>query len=319
MFEDLKNELGSWVEDIRGPLLTNEAMSKYTWFQVGGPAQLLFQPADADDLSYFLANLSQGIPVLPIGVGSNLLVRDGGVPGVVIRLSGRGFAGLSIENETDIRAGAASPDKAVAAFALKNSLDGFSFYHGIPGRIGGALRMNAGANGMETTDILQEVVAYDRMGVRHVLSHEDMGYSYRSSSASTDLIFTEARFRGVRGDTASIQEKMDAVQKHRVEVQPVKEKTGGSTFKNPDSGSAWREIDAAGCRGLMIGDAQISEMHCNFMINTHNASASDLERLGETARARVLEHSGTKLDWEIKRIGLFHQGDTIEAFTDYGS
>lgn len=317
-FPDLLPELGAWSDEVRGRLTPNADMSKVTWFRVGGPAQLMFQPADEDDLAFFLANLPAEVPVMVVGIGSNLLVRDGGIPGVVIRLSAKGFGAVAMEGETRIRAGTAIPDKRVAAFALDNGLDGFAFYHGIPGGIGGALRMNAGANGTETKDRVVEVVALDRQGVRHVFTNADMGYSYRHSQASSELIFTEALYEGVRADKQSIREQMDAVQHHRETVQPVKEKTGGSTFKNPEGTSAWKEVDAAGCRGFMIGGAQMSEMHCNFMINTGDATGTDLETLGESVRARVLGNSGIRLHWEIKRIGIWPEGVEVPEFMGMG-
>ena len=313
-FADLLPDLGSWTGEVRGRLTPNADMGKLTWFRVGGAAQLLFQPADEADLSYFLENLPVDVPVMVVGIGSNLLVRDGGIPGVVIRLSAKGFGQVAMEGETRIRAGTAIPDKRVAAFGLENGLDGFAFYHGIPGGIGGALRMNAGANGTETKDRVVEVVAYDRKGVRHVLSNADMGYAYRHSDAASDLIFTQALYQGVRADKGAIREQMDAVQHHRETVQPVKEKTGGSTFKNPEGTSAWKEVDAAGCRGFMVGDAQMSEMHCNFMINTGSATGTDLETLGESVRARVLKNSGIRLHWEIKRVGLWPDGVEVPEF-----
>lgn len=302
------------VSAIRGRLTANAPMETITWFRVGGPAELLFQPADDDDLAAFLKLLPADVPVLVVGIGSNLLVRDGGIPGVVIRLSAKGFGQVEVLDETRIRAGAAAPDKRVAAAALDAGIGGFHFYHGIPGAIGGALRMNAGANGTETRERVVDVYAMDRKGDRHILSNAQMGYAYRHSSVSPDLIFTGALLEGHREDAAEIQKAMDEVQHHRETVQPVKEKTGGSTFKNPEGSSAWKEIDKAGCRGLMIGGAQMSPLHCNFMINTGNASAHDLELLGETVRARVAENSGIVLDWEIKRLGVAKAGHAVEPF-----
>lgn len=313
-FPDLIPTLDDWINGVRGRLTANADMSKVTWFRVGGPAQLMFQPADEADLAYFLSNLPLEIPVMVVGIGSNLLVRDGGIPGVVIRLSAKGFGGIAREGTSRIRAGAALADKRVAAFALESRLDGFAFYHGIPGGIGGALRMNAGANGTETKDRLIEVVALDRKGVRHVLDRAAMGYAYRHASAPQDYIFTEALYEGIPADPASIQAAMAAVQHHRETVQPVKEKTGGSTFKNPEGLSAWKVIDAAGCRGLRVGGAEMSTLHCNFMINTGMASGTDLETLGETVRQRVYENSGILLEWEIKRIGEAKDGLAVSEF-----
>ncbi len=301
--EKLLAKLGDRLKGVRGRLLPDEPMNKYTWFRVGGPADLLFQPADEEDLSFFLSRLPQDIPVMVVGVGSNLLVRDGGIEGVVIRPSAKGFGGVEQTGDLELEAGVAVPDKRLAAKALEAGIGGFAFYHGIPGAVGGALRMNAGANGTETTDRVVEVHAVDRDGKKHVLSHSEMGYSYRKSTTSPDLVFTKALFRGFPEEKAIIQQQMDEVQHHRETVQPVREKTGGSTFKNPEGHSAWKLVDEAGMRGFRVGDAQMSEMHCNFMINTGNASATDLERLGETVREKVLEKSGIRLDWEIKRIG----------------
>lgn len=301
--EALLKKLEANLEGVRGRLTPDAFMSKLTWFQVGGPADILFQPADEDDLALFLKQLPQEIPVMIVGVGSNLLVRDGGLDGVVIRLSAKGFGQVEDLSNNRLIAGAATPDKRLAAKALELGLGGFEFYHGIPGAIGGALRMNAGANGTETTNRVVEVHAIDRKGNKHVLSHADMGYTYRHSAVSSDLIFTKAVFEGVADDKDAIQIRMDEVQHHRETVQPVKEKTGGSTFKNPEGHSSWRLVDEAGLRGFKLGGAQMSEMHCNFMINTGNATASDLESLGEHVRAQVLEITGIPLEWEIKRIG----------------
>lgn len=299
--------------DIRGRLTPDAELAPFTWFRVGGRAELLFQPADAEDLALFLARLDQAVPVHVIGVGSNLLVRDGGIPGVVIRLSAKGF-GHTVRENGRIRAGAALPDKRLAAFARDEGLGGFAFFHGIPGTVGGALRMNAGANGAETQERLVEAHAVDRQGRRHVLSLADMGFSYRHASAPEDLIFTEAVFTGPAATRGAIQAEMDAVEHHRETAQPIREKTGGSTFTNPPGDKAWQLIDAAGCRGLRIGGAMVSDMHCNFLINVDNASAYHLELLGETVRARVLETSGVRLEWEIRRIGRFAGGASVEPF-----
>lgn len=312
--EALLKRLESDLSSIRGRLTPNASIAKMTWLRVGGPAELLFQPEDEDDLSAFLAALPEEIPVMVVGVGSNLLVRDGGIEGVVVRLSARGFGSVEPAGGNRLRIGAALPDKRAAAAALDASLDGFHFYHGIPGAIGGALRMNAGANGVETTQRVVEVHAIDRSGERQILTHEQMGYSYRTSTAPSGLIFTSAIMEGEPGSPEEIQAKMDEVQHHRETVQPVREKTGGSTFKNPDGNSAWKLVDEAGCRGLIVGDAQMSEMHCNFMINRGEASGHDLETLGETVRNRVRETSGIELEWEIKRIGRFADGQTVEPF-----
>lgn len=299
---------------IRGRFTPNAGMDKITWFRAGGPAEVLFQPADEDDLVAFLKAVPADVPVSVVGIGSNLLVRDGGIAGFVVRLSAKGFGDAEAVSATRIRAGAAAPDKRVAAVALEAGIGGFHFYHGIPGAIGGALRMNAGANGVETRERVVEVHAIDRKGERHVLSNSEMGYAYRHSAAAADLIFTAAVLEGRPESRAAIQAAMDEVQHHRETVQPIREKTGGSTFKNPEGTSAWKEIDKAGCRGLVIGGAQMSPMHCNFMINTGAATGYDLEYLGETVRARVLEHSGIRLQWEIKRVGMFRPGHEVQEF-----
>jgi UDP-N-acetylmuramate dehydrogenase len=299
---------------VRGRLTPNADIAPFTWFRVGGPAELLFQPADTDDLALFLSRLAPDVPVTVIGVGSNLLVRDGGIPGVTIRLSAKGFGKVARADGDRIRAGAALPDKRLAAFALEEGLGGFAFYHGIPGTIGGALRMNAGANGAETRERLISVEAVDRRGNRHTLSNADMGFTYRHSAAPDDLIFTAAVYEGTPQDRTIIKAEMDAVEQHREAAQPIREKTGGSTFKNPDGGKAWQLIDAAGCRGLRVGGAMVSEMHCNFLINTGAATGHDLELLGETVRARVLATSGLRLEWEIKRVGKFGATGDVAPF-----
>ncbi|MBS3649185.1 UDP-N-acetylmuramate dehydrogenase [Pseudaminobacter sp. 19-2017] len=312
--EALLSKLGDRLTGLRGRITPDAEMDKITWFRAGGAADALFQPADEEDLSAFLKAVPEDVPLTVVGIGSNLLVREGGIPGFVIRLSAKGFGQAEVISPTRIRAGAAAPDKRVAALALEAGIGGFHFYHGIPGGIGGALRMNAGANGVETRERVVEVRALDRNGELHILSNAAMGYSYRASTASSDLIFTSAIFEGAPEEHDVIKAAMDAVQHHRETVQPIREKTGGSTFKNPEGTSAWKEIDKAGCRGLMIGGAQMSPLHCNFMINTGNASGYDLEYLGETVRARVLEKSGIRLQWEIKRLGRFKPGHEVQEF-----
>jgi UDP-N-acetylmuramate dehydrogenase len=311
---DLLAGLGDRLAGLRGRITVDAEMDKITWFRAGGTADALFQPADEKDLATFLKAVPEEIPITVVGIGSNLLVREGGIPGFVVRLSAKGFGEAELAAPTRIRAGAATPDKRVAALALEAGVGGFHFYHGIPGAIGGALRMNAGANGVETRERVVEVRALDRKGKVHKLSNADMGYAYRYSSAPAELIFTSALFEGFAEERDAIKAAMDAVQHHRETVQPIREKTGGSTFKNPEGTSAWKEIDKAGCRGLMIGGAQMSPMHCNFMINTGNATGYDLEFLGETVRARVLETSGIRLHWEIKRIGRFKPGHEVQEF-----
>lgn len=312
--ERLLESLGSGVNEIRGRLTPNAEMDRVTWFRAGGLAELMFHPHDEADLIAFLKLLPEEVPLLVTGVGSNLLVRDGGIPGVVIRLSAKGFGDVELVGENRIKAGAICPDKNIAAMALDHNIGGFAFYYGIPGSLGGAMRMNAGANGTETKDRLVEVHAVDRSGKKHVLSNADMGYTYRHSNAPDGLIFTHGIFQGYADEKTKIREEMNAVRHHRETVQPVRERTGGSTFKNPEGYSAWELIDEAGCRGLVNGGAQMSPLHCNFMINTGNATGHDLEYLGETVRARVLENSGVALEWEIKRLGNFMPGLEIKPF-----
>ncbi|WP_333822667.1 UDP-N-acetylmuramate dehydrogenase [Pinisolibacter sp.] len=300
--------------DIRGALLPGFALGDTTWFRVGGSAELYYQPADLEDLQLFLKRLPADVPVSLVGLGSNLLVREGGLPGVTIRLSQRGFGGAVRIGDTRFEIGAAIADKQVARAALDAEVAGFAFYFGIPGGIGGALRMNAGANGGETAARVVEVRAVTRAGELVTLSNAEMGYAYRHSSAADDLIFVSAIMEGVKGDRATIEAEMDAVTEHRESAQPIRSRTGGSTFKNPPGTSAWKLVDAAGCRGLRLGGAHVSEMHCNFLIAEGDATAHDIELLGETVRARVLATSGTRLEWEIKRIGRHVEGREIEPF-----
>ncbi len=314
----LSETLIAELSTARGRVTPGAPMDAITWFRVGGPAELLFQPADDDDLSAFLKVLPNDVPVTIVGIGSNLLVRDGGIDGVVVRLSAKGFGSIENLGDNKLRAGAAVPDKRLAAAARDAEIGGFAFYHGIPGALGGALRMNAGANGTETTDRVVEVRAIDRDGNFHTLTHADMGYSYRHSSASQELIFTSAIFQGEASSRQIIEAEMAEVQNHRETVQPIREKTGGSTFKNPPGHSSWKLVDDAGLRGFQIGGAQMSPMHCNFMINMGGASAHDLETLGETVRAKVYENSGIMLDWEIRRLGKFIAGREVRAVNSPG-
>lgn len=302
-FPDISADLKGIMPDLRGRLLPNHPLADITWFRAGGPAQMLFTPEDESDLAYFMAQLPADIPVSVIGIGSNTLVRDGGVPGVVIRL-GRGFSQIHIEQGCRIRSGTAVPDVKVARAAGEAGIDGLAFFRGIPGAIGGALRMNAGAYGGETTDVFVEARAVDRSGNIHVLSHADMGFEYRKSKVADGLIFTEALFQGQPGDSATILAAMNEITERRDATQPVRSRTGGSTFKNPPGHKSWQLIDAAGCRGLRIGGAHMSELHCNFLINDGEATAADIEALGEEVRRRVLAQSGIDLHWEIRRIGL---------------
>ena len=302
-FADLVPELKARLPNLRGRLMPNQPLAELTWFRVGGPAQILFVPEDEADLAYVLAQLPADIPVTVVGLGSNLIVRDGGVPGVVIRL-GRGFGEVKVEDGARIRAGTAVPDVKVSRAAQEAGLAGLAFFRGIPGAVGGALRMNGGAYGRETKDALIEARGVDRQGRLHVLSNGDMHYTYRHCGAPDDIIFTQALFQGAPGDPAAIAAEMDKITESREATQPIKSRTGGSTFKNPPGSKAWQLIDAAGCRGLKVGGAQVSEMHCNFLINLGGASATDIETLGETVRKRVRENSGVELEWEIKRIGV---------------
>ena len=291
------------LPEVRGRLRADVALSDLTWFRVGGAAEVMYSPADEDDLAEFLAELPEGIPHLTIGIGSNLLVRDGGIPGVVIRL-GRGFSSVEIEGDNRIRAGAAVPDVKLAMTAARAGIAGLAFYRGIPGSIGGALRMNGGSYGTETRDVVRSINAVTPKGEKLILNVEDMGYSYRHCSIGDDVIFTSAVFQGHAGEPEQIAQDMRAITEAREATQPIKSRTGGSTFKNPEGHKSWQLIDAAGCRGLRVGGAHVSEKHCNFLINDGEATAADLETLGETVRARVLAHSGIQLEWEIKRIGV---------------
>jgi UDP-N-acetylmuramate dehydrogenase len=308
-FPDITPDLTALMPDLRGRLTANQDMAPFTWFRVGGPAQVMFNPADEADLGYFLQNLPQDVPVSIVGLGSNLIVRDGGIPGVTIRLSGRAFGEIEVLEGHRLRVGTAVPDVKVARAAAEAGIDGLAFFRGIPGCIGGALRMNAGAHHGETTDVLVSARGVNRKGEVMHLSQDEMGFGYRRSSFSSDLVMTSALFQGRPGASETILAEMDRITAAREATQPIKEKTGGSTFANPLDAdgqklSAWKVIDAAGCRGLRVGGAQVSEMHCNFLINTGNATAHDIETLGETVRQRVLDHSGIALRWEIRRFGV---------------
>jgi UDP-N-acetylmuramate dehydrogenase len=299
----LLDDLRAALPDFRGRLSAGDSLAALSWFRVGGPAEVLMVPADEADLASALARIPAEVPVMPLGLGSNVILRDGGVPGVVVKL-GRGFNGIAVEPGHRVRAGAAVPDVKVARAAADAANDGLAFFRGIPGSIGGALRMNAGAHGGETRDVLIEARGVDRDGTIRVFTLGEMGFAYRHSSAPASVIFTEALFQGRPGDPAAILAEMDRITAAREASQPIREKTGGSTFKNPPGGKAWQLIDAAGCRGLTVGDAQMSEMHCNFLINRGSATAAEIEALGEEVRRRVRDTSGVTLDWEIKRIGV---------------
>ena len=292
---------------VRGRLTADAPLASVTWFRVGGPAEVLFKPADRADLMVFLAGCPADVPVTIMGVASNLLIRDGGVPGVVIRL-GREFAGITLDGTT-ARVGGGALDITVARAARDAAVAGLEFLSGIPGTIGGALRMNAGAYGRELKDVLVSVEAVDRAGTPHTLTADDLHLTYRHCGAPDDLIFTGAVLKGVAGDPVAISRRMAEINDARGESQPVRARTGGSTFANPPDAKAWELIDKAGCRGLVVGDAQVSEKHCNFLINRGNATAADLETLGEEVRCRVLATSGVELRWEIRRIGIPLDGE----------
>jgi len=287
---------------VRGSIVRDAALKDMMWFRAGGPADVLFRPADIEDLGMFLAARSRDIPVYVIGVGSNLLVRDGGMPGTVVRLPAS-FGKIEASG-TRIRAGAAALDAHVARVAADAGIAGLEFLRGVPGTVGGALRMNAGCYGREIADIFVEATALDGEGNLLTLTRADMGFSYRHSEARDDLIFVEAVFEGTPDTPDAIKARMEELAANREASQPIRAKTGGSTFKNPPGHKAWELIDRAGCRGLMHGAAQVSEKHCNFLINTGEASAADIEALGEDVRRRVRESQGVSLEWEIKRIGM---------------
>ena len=288
---------------VRGSLAHDAPLKDLVWFRAGGPAEVLFRPADADDLAAFIAAKPADLRVSVIGVGSNLLVRDGGIPGAVVRLSSA-FGKIEADG-TRVRAGAAALDGAVARAAADAGIAGLEFLRGVPGTIGGALKMNAGCYGREIKDIFVEATAIDEQGNKVTLTAADMDFEYRKAKGARDgLIFIEAVFEGTRDDPAAIKARMEELSANREAAQPIKSKTGGSTFKNPPGHKAWQLVDRAGCRGLMIGAAQVSEKHTNFLINTGDATATDIEALGEEVRKRVLENSGVTLEWEIKRVGV---------------
>lgn len=302
-----KERLLERLPPVRGRLSANAPLNKITWFRVGGPAEVMFRPEDQDDLANFIKNKPDDVAVTFIGVGSNLLIRDGGIPGVVVRL-GRNFAKITVEGQ-DLIAGAGALDGNVAKVAFDNSLAGLEFLSGIPGTIGGALRMNAGAYGREIKDVLIEATAISPAGDLKTLSLKDMGFGYRHCDLSNEWTFLSARLKGISANQNDIDAKMQKIQETRGDSQPIRSRTGGSTFANPEGHSAWKLVDKAGCRGLKRGGAQVSEQHCNFLINTGDATAADLEGLGEEVRTRVKETSGIDLRWEIKRIGI-EKGET---------
>ncbi|HEY4545798.1 MAG TPA: UDP-N-acetylmuramate dehydrogenase [Pedomonas sp.] len=290
------------LPQVRGSLEANGSLADFIWFRCGGPADVLFRPADVADLVEFLKACPQDVPVLPVGVGSNLLVRDGGVDGVVVRLS-KAFAQVSVEPGNRIRAGAAAMGITAASAARDAGIGGMEFLRGIPGTIGGAVRMNAGAYGRETADVLVECTVVHRDGRIETLPASALNYTYRHSELPEGAIVIEAVLEGAPADPAVVGAEMDRIAAEREASQPLRSRTGGSTFKNPDGHKAWQLVDAAGCRGLTRGGAQVSEKHCNFLLNTGGASADDLEDLGEDVRRRVKEASGVDLQWEIQRIG----------------
>jgi UDP-N-acetylmuramate dehydrogenase len=308
-FPDITPELAAHMPELRGSLASHAPLAPLSWFKTGGPAQALFEPQSESDLAYFLGRLDSAIPVLVLGAGSNILLRDGGVEGVVIRL-GKGFQGVEIDGLT-LCAGAGVLDVKLSSAAAKAGIASLSFFRGIPGSVGGALRMNAGAYGAETKNVLVACRGVDRAGKIVEFANADMGFSYRHCAVPVDVIFTQAAFAGTAGDPQKILAEMAEITKARSETQPVNTRTGGSTFKNPPGQKAWELIDKAGCRGLAVGDAQVSELHCNFLINRGKATAADLENLGEQVRARVKKTSGVTLEWEILRVGVPCEPDPV--------
>jgi UDP-N-acetylmuramate dehydrogenase len=315
-YPDLIPQLQPWIGEVRGRLIPNQPLSEVTWFRVGGAAQLFFTPADEADLAFFLKHLPTDIRMTVIGLGSNLLIRDGGIDGVVIKLSGKAFGQVEVLPDHKIRVGTSLPDVKVATAAAEAGIDGLTFYRGIPGGIGGALYMNAGCYGTETRDRMVELRAVTREGEIVTLTNADMGYLYRKSNGPRGAVFTSAVYQGFGGDREKILNRMREITEKRESSQPTKAKTGGSTFKNPEGHSSWKLIDAAGCRGLVVGGAQMSELHANFLLNIDNASALDIETLGETVRNRVRAHSGVELKWEIRRMGHFLPGQEVQEFLD---
>ena len=303
---------------VRGRLLADEALAPFTWFRVGGSADALFLPKDEEDLAEFLAKLDPIIPVVVLGAASNVIVRDGGIAGVVVRL-GPAFGRVSADGMW-ARAGAAALDSRVSVAAANAGIAGMEFFSGVPGTIGGALRMNAGCYGRETKDVLVEAYALNRKGERVTLKNADFHFSYRHTEASEELIFVEALFEGTPDGPAAITERIDALKARRETTQPIREKTGGSTFANPDppgtpnQRSSWKLVDEAGMRGARRGGAQVSELHCNFLLNVGDATAADIEGLGEDVRAAVKAKSGVELRWEIKRIGRPAVDVTLEGY-----
>ena len=305
-----------WAGEIRGALIPNQLLGEMTTLRVGGPAQLFFRPADEADLAFFLKHLPAGIKLTVVGLGSNLLIRDGGLDGVVIRLPAKGFGTIEILDGHRVRVGAAVPDVKVASASAEAGIDGLWFYRGIPGGIGGALYMNAGCYGTETRQRMVELRAVTRQGEIITLSNADMGYLYRKSNGPRGAVFTSATYQGFAGDSAKILEEMRTVTERRENSQPTRAKTAGSTFKNPDGQSSWKLIDEAGGRGFSFGRAQMSELHSNFLINTGEADAFEVETVGESIRQKVRDKHGIKLSWEVRRMGHFVPGREVREFMD---
>lgn len=290
------------LPNVRGKLTQNAPLNKHVWFKSGGQADWLFEPADAEDLKSFCAEIAGSTPVMALGVGSNMIIRDGGVAGVVIKL-GPQFADVEITGNTTLKAGAAAPVNKVARRAAKAGIDGLAFFTGIPGSVGGVTKMNGGCYGRETCDVLIDCDVVMPDGQFVTLTNDDLAYSYRHSALPEGAVVVEARFQGFPGDPATIKAEMDRISSERKGSQPIGSMTGGSTFKNPEGHSSWKLVDEAGLRGFKHGGAMVSDKHCNFLINTGNATSTEIEELGEMVRAKVLAHSGIELEWEIRRVG----------------
>jgi UDP-N-acetylmuramate dehydrogenase len=313
---DILPSLGPWIGEVRGQLIPNQSLAEMTTLRVGGPAQLFFRPVDEADLAFFLKNLPRDIKVTVVGLGSNLLVRDGGLDGVVIRLPAKGFGEIEILDGHRVRVGTAVPDVKVATAAAEAGIDGLWFYRGIPGGIGGALYMNAGCYKTETMDRMVELRAVTREGEIVTLTNADMGYRYRKSNGPRGAVFVSAVYQGFPGDPTTILDEMRTVTERRESTQPTRAKTAGSTFKNPEGRSSWKLIDEAGGRGFTFGRAQMSEMHSNFLINMGEADAFDVETVGESIRQKVRAKHGIELRWEVRRIGHFVPGREVREFMD---
>lgn len=308
------NEFKKKLQNVKGKLSFNADMTKIVWFRTGGRAQILFEPESESDLALFLKIIGTSIPLQVIGIGSNLLIRDGGLNGAVIRLNVKNFGEVRQIDETHIYSQCGAPGKKISIFAKQANIGGFHFYSGIPGNLGGALKMNAGANNLETSQFVKTVRAMNRGGEIKEFNNNNMNFSYRHCGLTGEYIFLSAVLKGYKSSQEEVQINIDEVLKHRNEAQPVREKTGGSTFKNLSDKSAWQVIDEAGCRGLCFGDACMSEMHCNFMINKGSASAFELEQLGEIVREKVYLHSKNLLEWEIQRLGQFENTKIVKTF-----